>query len=189
MPTLSDTLERCSTLADAMETLITSRSATEQRAQELEDKLALHQQLHSEKVAELEARHRILQDRAVSVSAWAEQHRIGTRKMEAKHSALQTKHNELAASQQMMLGFHSYAKLTEKHSELLKRHTDTAKKLTTLTEKHGAAAQKQLALINELSAAKTLSAQLQSRNSDLMRDLAALAELPTGGAKARWEQL
>jgi len=173
MPTLSDTLERCSTLADAMETLITSRSATEQRAQELEDKLALHQQLHSEKVAELEARHRILQDRAVSVSAWAEQHRIGTRKMEAKHSALQTKHNELAAS----------------HSELLKRHTDTAKKLTTLTEKHGAAAQKQLALINELSAAKTLSAQLQSRNSDLMRDLAALAELPTGGAKARWEQL
>jgi chromosome segregation ATPase len=187
MPTLSDTLERCSTLADAMETLITSRSATEQRAQELEDKLALHQQLHSEKVAELEARHRILQDRAVSVSAWAEQHRIGTRKMEAKHSALQTKHNELAASHSELTERH--AKLTEKHSELLKRHTDTAKKLTTLTEKHGAAAQKQLALINELSAAKTLSAQLQSRNSDLMRDLAALAELPTGGAKARWEQL
>ena len=172
MPETLGTLSQCSQLADAMESLLAAHAKTELRCRDAEDRLALREQLHSEQVAELEARHRILQERSVSVGAWAEQHRIGTRKLEAKHTELAGRHESLTKQHTELAGRHEsltkqHAALTEKHSQLTEKHSQLTEKHETLT-KH--------------------SDELKQRHGGLAKDLAATTERLTS-TLARMSQL
>lgn len=123
-PDTHQTLQRrCQSMAEAVEALSRSHSTMEERARGAESRLEVQRQLHAENTAELRARHKILQERAVSLAAWAEQHRIASRKHSEKLSQITDHHRAL----------------TEENGRLKEQHASLQRDLHSLTDRHSAA--------------------------------------------------
>lgn len=152
-----DRCPHCKSLAAAIDAL--SRSHKEQ-ANAAESRLELQRQLHADSTADLHARHTILKERAVSMAAWAQQHRLASRKHAEKLGALEEAHGRLKDEHAALKEAHQ--RLTERHdglgkdfAKLAERHVSALRTLDALERSHRLAAEKSeerhRSLVNEIS--------------------------------------
>lgn len=150
----------CTLLSDAMSELSASHRGMQERALTAEARLELQRQLHADNTADLHARHTILKERAVSMAAWAQQHRLASRKHAEKLGALEEAHGRLKDEHAALKEAHQ--RLTERHdglgkdfAKLAERHVSALRTLDALERSHRLAAEKSeerhRSLVNEIS--------------------------------------
>ena len=185
---------------EALDAALTSAAAKQKLQDEAIREQTIQKNHLEHRSQDLEARNRALEERCIKLSAWAEQHRMATSKLQAQLQAhsdrppealaalanLDAKHSDLDAKHAGLSAKH--ADLNAKHADLGAKHADLSAKHTDLTIAHSALdsdLKKSLAALANLDAKHAalekahtpLTAAHAALNSALQKSLTALANL------------